>query len=169
MAISNFKVGLLRKYARWSGERLQIEKDIAAIEEGYKALDQKKGRVAQLEQLQEAIQVLMAELDPKWKPEDTKPSLPQKQQLPWEHGAATRTAFAIMRELAEPISTLELSKLTIEKLGGNVEDDDLLDRMRSNLDNSLRNAKDFVRNMGGRPSRWAIMPPEQSRSDATSA
>ena len=167
MAISNFKVGLLRKYARWSGERLQIKKDIAAIEEGYKALDQKKERVAQLEQLQQATQVLMAELDPKWKPEDTKPSIPNKQKLPWEHSASTRTAFAIMRELDEPISTLELSKLTIERLGGSADDEDLLDRMRSNLDSSLRNAKDFVRNTGGRPSRWAIMDPNEVDTDAS--
>lgn len=167
MGISNFKVGLLRKYARWSGERLQVEKEITDIEEGFKTLDEKRARVAQLEQLQQATQVLMSELDPKWKPDDTKPSVPQKQQLPWEHGASTRTAFAIMRELAEPISTLELSKLTIEKLGGSTDDEDLLDRMRSNLDNSLRNAKDFVRNTGGRPSRWAIMDPNEADTAAS--
>ncbi len=139
------------------------------IEEGYKTLDEKKERVAKLDQLQEATRVLMTELDPHWKPEDTKPSIPQKQGLPWEHGASTRTAFAIMRELDEPISTLELSKLTIEKLGGNVDDDDLLDRMRSNLDQSLRKAKDFVRNTGGRPSRWEIMPTDQLGSDSPEA
>ena len=72
-----------------------------------------------------------------------------------------------MRELAEPISTLELSKLTIEKLGGSTDDEDLLDRMRSNLDNSLRNAKDFVRNTGGRPSRWAIMDPNEADTAAS--
>lgn len=157
MGISNLKIGLLRKYSRWLGERIQIEKEIAAIEEAYQTLDAKKDRSEKLKALEEATRVLMGELDPKWKPEDTKPVLSNKQQLPWEHGAATRTAFSIMREVAAPISTLELAKLTTARLGEDPDDADLVDRVRSNLDTTLRNAKDFVRNTGGRPSRWEIL------------
>jgi hypothetical protein len=157
MAISNLKIGLLRKYARWLGERIQLEKEIAAIEEAYHTLDLKKERSEKLKALQEATHVIMEEIDPSWTPEQTKPSLPNKQQLPWEHGAATRTAFSIMREIAAPISNLELTKLTIARLGGDPDDGDLVDRLRSNLDQSLRSAKDFVRNIGGHPSRWEII------------
>lgn len=157
MGISNLKIGLARKYARWLGEQIQLEKEIATIEEAYRTLEEKRARSEKLKALQEATRVIMGEIDPSWKPEEAKPSLPQKQQLPWEHGAATRTAFSIMREIAAPISNLELTKLTIARLGGDPEDRDLVDRLRSNLDQSLRGAKDFVRNIGGHPSRWEIV------------
>lgn len=161
MAITNLKTGLLRKYARWCGEQIQLDKDVIRIETEYQTLDDKRDRLVKLKSLQEAACVLMSELDPKWKPDDTLPMLTNKQHLPWEHGSTTRTAFAIIRDLSSPVSTLELSKLTIAKLGQDPSDADLLDRVRSNLDNSLRNAKDFIRNTGGRPSRWEIIPVDE--------
>ena len=165
MAITNLKTGLLRKYARWCGELIQLDKDVIRIEAEYQTLDEKRDRLAKLKSLQDAACVLMSELDPKWKPEDTQPMLTNKQHLPWEHGSTTRTAFAIIRDLSSPVSTLELSKLTIAKLGQDPSDADLLDRVRSNLDNSLRSAKDFIRNTGGRPSRWEIIPIDEQEND----
>ena len=103
----------------------------------------------------------MSELDPAWKPENIKPQMTNRQHLPWAHGATTNTAYDIIRELTEPISTLELAKLTISRLNEDPNDPDPLDRVRSNLDNSLWNAKAFIRNVGGRPSRWQIIPDDE--------
>ena len=156
MAPSNYTTGLQRQYARWLGERLQLTKDIKQIEEAVALLDEKKQRLARIAELTHATEKLMSELDPAWRPEKIQPHLTNRQVLPWEHGATTTTAFDIIRELDEPISTLELAKKTIARLGSDPEDPDLLDRVRSNLDNSLRNAKDYIQNVGGRPSRWKI-------------
>lgn len=161
MAVSNLKIGLKRKYARWCGERIQLDKEVARIEDEYQTLAEKRQRLTKLRDLEEAACVLMSELDPKWKPEDTQPMLSNKQQVPWEHGATTRTAFSIIRDLSAPISTLELAKMTIKKLEGDPDDGDLLDRVRSNLDNSLRTAKAFIRNTGKRPSRWELIPVDE--------
>ena len=169
MAITNLKTGLLRKYARWCGEQIQLDKDVIRIETEYQTLDDKRDRLVKLKSLQEAACVLMSELDPKWKPDDTQPMLTNKQHLPWEHGSTTRTAFAIIRDLSSPVSTLELSKLTIAKLGQDPSDADLLDRVRSNLDNSLRTAKNFIRNTGGRPSRWEIIPVDEQEDGLPSS
>jgi hypothetical protein len=156
MAPSNLKIGLQRRYARWLGESLQLTKDIKDIEEAAASLEEKKQRLTRIADLTRATETLMSELDPDWKPEDVLPQKTNKQVLPFEHGAVTSMAFDILRELSEPISTLELSKLTLARLGSDPNDPDLLDRVRSNLDNSLRNAKDYIENVGGRPSRWKI-------------
>ncbi len=161
MAITNLQIGLQRKYARWLGERIELQKDIKAIEDAVETLDAKKQRLARVEKLAEAIEFVFSELDPKWDPKSVQPQMTNRQVLPWEHGATTTTAYDIIRELGEPISTLELSKLTIARLGGDPDDRDILDRVRSNLDASLRNAKEHIRNVGGRPSRWQVIPPDQ--------
>ena len=161
MAIGNYKIGLKRQYARWLGERVQLDKDIKQIEEAYESLDEKKRRLERVGVLTDATEILMSELDPEWDPAKIVPQKTNRQRLPWEHGATTNTAFDIIRDLTAPISTLELAKLTITRLGSDPEDPDLLDRVRSNLDNSLRNAHAFIRNTGGRPSRWEIIPDDE--------
>lgn len=164
MANGNYKLGIRRQYARWLGERVQLERDIARIEKSQQLLEEKRSRLERINKVTEAAVILMAEVDPTWNPEGVKPQYVNRQALPWEHNATTRTAFSIMREIGKPISVLELSKLTIAKLSDKQdvrEDPDILDRVRSNLGNSLRNATDLVRNIGGRPSRWEIIPFEE--------
>lgn len=161
MAASNYTIGLKRQYARWLGERLQLSKDIKKTEEAMALLDEKKQRLARIGELTTATETLMSELDPNWDPNKVDPTTTNRQHLPWEHGATTSTAFEIVRELKEPISTKELSKLTIAQLGGDPEDPDVLDRVRSNLDNSLRNHSAYIKNVGGRPARWQIIPPDE--------
>lgn len=161
MAISNYKIGLQRQYARWLGERIQLDKDVKQIEEAYETLVEKKQRLTRINVLTDATETLMSELDPDWDPNKIVPQKTNRQHLPWEHGATTNTAFDIIRDLSAPISTLELAKLTIARLGSDPGDPDLLDRVRSNLDNSLRKAEAYIRNTGGRPSRWEIIPDDE--------
>lgn len=170
MAPSNYQIGLKRRYARWLGEQAQLRKDIKKIEDAVASLDEKKQRLASLDELMAATEIVMKELDPDWKSENVEPQMTQKQVLPWEHGATTATAFDIIRELNEPISTLELSKLTIARLCSNSDDPDvnpdnpdILDRVRSTLDQSLRKASDYIKNVGGRPSRWEVIPPDKMK------
>lgn len=158
MGVSNLKTGLLRKYAAWRGERLQLEVKIAKIEAEYETVEEKRARIARLDELTKATVEIMAELDPKWSPEQTKPVKPKNQVIPFEHGATTRTAFAIMRELARPTNPAELAKLVMERLGGDVSDEDLMDRVKAAIDASLRSAGDEVRVVSIRPTRWEIVP-----------
>ncbi|MGB7407423.1 MAG: hypothetical protein WA908_02865 [Pontixanthobacter sp.] len=120
--------------ANMLAERVQLDKDIKQIEEAYESLDEKKRRLERVGVLTDATEILMSELDPEWDPAKIVPQKTNRQRLPWEHGATTNTAFDIIRDLTAPISTLELAKLTITRLGSDPEDPDLLDRVRSNLD-----------------------------------
>lgn len=158
MAVSNLKTGLLRKYAAWSGERIQLQKKIAKIEAEYETLDNKRERVSRLDGLTEASIAIMSELDPKWQPDDTPPKIPKGQRIPFEHGATTVTAFSIMRELGRGTNPAELSPMVIERLGGNTNDEDLRDAVKAAIDSSLRSAKEEVRIVSKRPTRWEIIP-----------
>ena len=60
MGISNLKVGLGRKFASWSGERIQLEREIAKINEMVALLDQKRKRVGRLNTLIECACEIMA-------------------------------------------------------------------------------------------------------------
>lgn len=164
MGVSNLKLGIKRKFAAWSGERIKLEKRIAKVEAEYEALAEKRDRVDRLGDLIEASIVLMSELDPNWRPEDTPPVLPQGQRIPFEHGATTVTAFGIFRELGRPTNPAELAPLVIERLGGDKDNEDLRDAVKSVIDASLRAAPDDFRVISRRPTRWEIIPFGESDS-----
>ncbi|MBU2341239.1 MAG: hypothetical protein KKE77_08365 [Alphaproteobacteria bacterium] len=161
MGVTNLKTGLLRKYAAWCGERIQLQKKIAKIEAEYETLSEKRDRVSRLDELTEATITIMGELNPAWGPDDTPPKLPKAQRIPFEHGATTVTAFSIMRELGRGTNPAELAPLVIERLGGDAKDDDLRDAVKSAIDASLRSASEEVRIVSRRPTRWEIIPPEE--------
>lgn len=158
MGISNLKVGLSRKFAAWSGERVLLKKQIAKIEAEYATVSKKRERIQRLDALTAASIEILSELDPKWKPEDTPPSVPKAQQLPFEHGAATRTAFDIMREMARPTNARELAPLVVTRLGGDAGDEDLVNRTKVAIDAALRKQKgEHIRMLSERPTRWEII------------
>ena len=167
MGVSNLKLALKRKFSAWSGERLKLEKRIAKVEAEYEALAEKRDRVSRLKDLIDASILLMSELDPKWRPEDTPPRVPKGQRIPFEHGATATTAFAIHRELGRTSNPAELAPLVIERLGGDPNDDDLRDAVKSAIDASYRAAPEDVRIISRRPTRWEIIP--IGESNATTA
>jgi hypothetical protein len=158
MGMSNLKVGLARKLAAWNGERILLEKQIATIEAEYVTLDQKRSRIERLAALAVATAEILVELDPKWSPDQVKPVVPKSQQLPFEHGTTSRTAFDIMRELGRPTNPSELAPLVVTRLGGDPADEDLIDRVKVAIDAQLRKQKhDSVRMIRVRPTRWEII------------
>ena len=46
----------------------------------------------------------------------------------------------------------------MERLGGDVSDEDLMDRVKAAIDASLRSAGAEVRVLSTRPTRWEIVP-----------
>ena len=110
MGVTNFRMGLLRKYAAWCGERIQLQRKIAEIEAEYKTLSEKRDRVSRLEDLVEASITIMGELDSEWKPSDTPPKLPKAQRIPFEHGATTVAAFSISFSASSLVGASPISR-----------------------------------------------------------
>ena len=156
MGVSNLKVGLSRKYASWAGEKIKLQREIAKIKEAIASLDEKEGRVERIDRLLECSSVILSEIDPKWDPELVKPSLPKGKKLPYDPGLVTRWAMDFIREAERPFSSLEIAKHIVQTQGGDVDDPDLVDRVRGAVDNSLR-AKlgKYVRYVSQRPTMWA--------------
>jgi hypothetical protein len=155
MGISNLKVGLGRKFASWSGERIQLEREIAKINEMVALLDQKRKRVGRLNTLIECACEIMAELDPDWDPNDVTPSPPKQRKLPYDPGMATRWAMQLIREADRPFSSLELAEKIVERESGDLNDRDLVNRVREAIDTSLRSKLGkYVRYTQTRPTLW---------------
>lgn len=74
MGISNLKIGLERYYCDWLGEKVELEKQIAEIEAAYRTLEEKRGRIEQVERLTQSAAVILSELNPKWDAAKMKPT-----------------------------------------------------------------------------------------------
>lgn len=155
MGVTNLKIGLSRKFASWSGERIHLEREIAKITEIAATLEEKRERVERLSMLIRCSHELMTELDPDWDPDQVKPSPPHQRKLPYANGMVTRWAMQLIRDATRPFSSMELAEKIVEKQGDDVTDPDLVNRVREAIDNSLR-AKlgKYVRYTQTRPTLW---------------
>ena len=155
MGISNLKAGLSRKFASWSGERIQLEREIAKISEVMATLEQKRDRVERLNTLIRCSRELMAELDPDWDADQVKPSPPFQKKLPYDDGMATRWALQLIREADRPFSSLELAQRIVERESPGTDDHDLVNRVKEAIDASLRKKLGkYVRYTQTRPTLW---------------
>jgi hypothetical protein len=155
MGVSNLKVGLSRKFASWSGERIHLEREIAKINEAAATLEEKRERVERLNTLIRCSKELMAELDPTWDADQVKPSPPNQRKLPYDPGMATRWALQLIREANGPFSSLQLAETIVQREGGDLADRDLVNRVREAIDNSLRKKLGiYVRYTQTRPTLW---------------
>ena len=155
MGISNLKVGLQRKFAAWSGERLKLEREIAKISKVLATLEDKRDRVERLNTLIRCSKEIMAELDPSWDADAVKPSIPNERKLPYDPGMVTRWAMRLIRDATKPFSSLQLAEKIVETEGGDLSDRDLVNRVREAIDNSLRKKLGvYVRYTQTRPTLW---------------
>lgn len=155
MGISNLAMGLVRKFGSWSGERIALESEIAKINEAYATIDEKRARVERLSILINASKEIMAELDPEWKPESVRPSPPRQQKLPYEPGLVTRWAMDIIRGTTGSFSSRELAERIVSDQHGDMDDLELINRVKEAVDASLRKkAGVYVRYTDMRPTRW---------------
>lgn len=155
MGATNLKVGLSRKFASWRGELIHREREIAKITALAATLEEQRNRVERLNTLIQCARELMAELDPKWDPDQVKPSPPNQRKLPYANGMVTRWAMQLIREADAPFSSLELAEKIVQKQGGDVGDPALVNRVREAIDNSLRKKLGiYVRYTQTRPTLW---------------
>lgn len=103
MGMSNLKIGLERRYKDWLGERQALIKQTAEIEAAYETLDEKRRRIESLAQLTASIEVIMAEIAPKWDPTAAKPTKKGQWKSPFKAAEITSMSFRILRQAKEPM------------------------------------------------------------------
>lgn len=171
MGLSNLRTNLERKFSDWLGERESIEKDIQEIEAAYTTLDAKRERLESVELLLKSTKVIMTEIAPTWNPASIKPSRKNASKLPFDSGVVTRSAFDVMRQENRPMTAREIAKIVVEQKGFDAEDGDLVTRVKTAIDASLR-AKDgkFVEGSKGYGKKWTIIqgdrPDPSGQSDS---
>jgi len=98
MGKSNLQASLEKKYAAWSGELLEVQKQILKIEESHAELSQLRTRAAKLEELVGNAKSIFFEVNPEWDGDQVKPLRPGSYTLPFEIGTVSKECMTILRE-----------------------------------------------------------------------
>lgn len=161
MGISNLKIGLERMYCDWLGEIVELEKHIAEVEAAYALLDEKRERITRVKQLTSSAETILTELNPKWDAAKMKPTKKWATKLPYESGEVTRMAFDIMRREDRPMRSSAIAKQLVREKGGDVDDQDLVNRVKASIDSSLRSkVGTFVEVTEGYGREYSVIKPK---------
>lgn len=159
MGKSNLQASLEKKYAAWSGELLEVHKQILKIEESHAELSQLRTRAAKLEELVGNAKSIFFEVNPEWDGDQVKPLRPGSYTLPFEIGTVSKECMTILREYDKAMTSREIAKLILERQNIIDADWQLLDRVRSAVDACMRSRRGkYVQAAGEYPIYWSIIP-----------
>jgi hypothetical protein len=159
MGKSNLQASLEKKYAAWSGELLEVQKQILKIEESHAELSQLRTRAAKLEELVGNAKSIFFEVNPEWDGDQVKPLRPGSYTLPFEIGTVSKECMTILREYDKAMTSREIAKLILERQNIIDADWQLLDRVRSAVDACMRSRRGkYVQAEGEYPIYWSIIP-----------
>ena len=102
MGKNNLQASLEKKYAPWSGELLEVQKQILKIEEWHAELSQLWTRAANLEELFGNAKNIFFEVNSEWDGDQVKPLRPGSYTLPFEMGTVSKECITILREAHRP-------------------------------------------------------------------
>lgn len=156
-----------RKYRTWLGEQKLLARQIQRIEEEQKTLAGKRDRASRVAELLRSVETIMNEIAPNWNAEKITPAQANEFKLPLEQGEATRLTLDIMREANGPIRLLTISKRLAERKGFDLEDRELLERIRSAISGTLRSMRKRGR-VGctdAWPAEWFIIDGSRPNQD----
>lgn len=158
MGMSNLKIALERRYKDWLGEREALVKEATEIEAAYETLEEKRERIERLAQLTASVEVIMAEVAPKWDPAAATPTKKGQWKSPFKAAEITSMSFRILRQAEEPMRSRAIAEEILTQSGISLEDRDLLERVRVAVDATLRKHKErgTIESHDSWPVRWSI-------------
>lgn len=158
MAASNLRVGLIRRYKDWRGERKLIDKQIEEITAAYQTLGEKRERAHKVDRLIHSVEIIMAEIAPDWDPATATPTRKHATKIPFKPGEATAQALDCLRRAKEPITTRDITNTVMRAAGLDLEDQNLVDHVTKAIDNGLRgkHEKGLLVKTGEWPIYWSV-------------
>jgi hypothetical protein len=159
MGKSNLQASLEKKFAAWSGELLDVQKQIQKILESHVELQALQARAAKLEALVGNAKSIFEEVNPDWDADQVKPVRPGTYTLPFEIGTVSKECMTILREQDKPMTSREIAKMILERQNIEADDWQLMDKVRSAVDACMRSRRDkYVKGEGEYPIYWSIIP-----------
>lgn len=105
MGYSNIQAVLVRKYRAWLSGKDQLDRQINKIEKANLTLEEKRERVARVQDLLTSVETIMSEVAPSWNKSGVKPAQRHTMSLPFEDGEVTRWSLDAMREAPDSLRT----------------------------------------------------------------
>ena len=159
MGKSNLQASLEKKYAAWSGELLEVQKQIHKIEESHVELLQLRSRATKLEELVGNAKSIFVEVNPEWDADLVKPVRLNAYTLPFEIGTVSKECMTILRVYDTAMTSRKIAKLILERQEIVNADSRLLDKVRSAVDSCMRSRRGkYVQAEGEYPIYWSIIP-----------
>lgn len=168
MGQTNLKHALERKYAMFKGELGDKQKRVDEIEMLFREeLPALSDRTKRLHRLMECAEELLHEIDPAWKPENTRAVRPNVHKAPVEIGRISKTALDVLRESPVPLTIRQITDQLLLREGVGPVDAATRRRITNSVDATLRQKleKHIVAHDGARFARkWWILSVDERRS-----
>ena len=157
MGITNLRYGLENRIALFRGELEAAREEVGTIENGVARLGGLHQRIAQLETLINAAEVLVQHDNPDWKASKVKALKPRAWNQPFKSGEIGRTALSMMRETGQWLRPSEIAKEMLKGIDHDPEDRAAREKLTNSIGSYLRKYEgDLVVSRGDYAKEWAI-------------
>lgn len=154
---------LSKKYAKLAGEYEladRMTEDAVGLSAIIAATEQSDRRKKELMEQLEAIEVVIWMYDPEWNPAAIRPA---SKRVHHKLGALSRAAYAILRAAKVGLTTREIAKLAMERLGLDLTDQREIRRVENAVNNALSGREGrAVRKVSYDPIRWEAIEREKA-------
>ena len=158
MGISNGRAHLERKMSTILSELHEKRKMVESTKASVEGLPALITRVEYLERLVCAAELLLRDLDPTWNCSRVKPRRKHSFKSPFGIGQAGPMALDVLREATDPITTRDMVRIMLERVGVTNYDRDLLDKQSNSLGAYLKKHDgDLVKSDGAWPQKWWVI------------
>lgn len=158
MGITNGKSHLERKLGFYLSELNESRKASKSATDAAASLPNFGIRIARLEELIRAIELLLREDDPTWNSSRVKPKKKNAFQSPFGIGEAGPMALDVLREASEPMTARNIVRSMFERIGVTEYERDVLDKQANSLGAYLKSHRGvLVDSDGAWPQHWQVI------------
>lgn len=159
MGQSNISSNLKDRIARKMGQREQVARKLERMEKLIEELPQTREKLADLDKVIDAIDVVLTDIDPTWSRETVIPIKPFGHRSPIAFGEGRRIALEVLQSATKKMTTREITESVLEEQGIFDLDPPAWERIRSNIETGLRawEGVSVMRDEGRKPCLWWAM------------
>ena len=124
MGVTNLTFTLSKRYARLSGEIIELEKKVEEVERLHRVLPEMRAQIAEKKDSLVHIAAVMRDANPEWRADEIKPTKPWRHEGPFPQKECTRRALEILAEHRRWMSVKEVVLILFEQF--KIEHDPLI-------------------------------------------
>ncbi len=155
MGTSNLRHSLEKRYSALTGQLQDTRENIARIRREIEKLPELEARLPKLEALIESAALLLSDIDPHWRREETPAIKPWTHQLVVPFGTCGRRGMEVLRKAAKPMTSRQVAVQVLREVGNDHPDPRMVQRTLNAIEASFRKHKGrTVVSSGKYPAQW---------------